>query len=342
MRARLVAAACLAFCGLGLAVAGEPPYRARKGDTLWDLAGERWKNPFEWPELWSLNPHIHNPHRIDPGDPIFFTRGGRGDEVTLPLERSEPGGAGAGVQSPAGAAVGAGTGGIAARPEPAGVPVTRRKGGDFASSQRVPRLATMDNRGIVKVIYGEGDDVEFRLAPGAILQAGDIATVFDDARALRHPVTKEPRGYHVRILGQVKVRKVTGDRGVGRVVESYDAIGDGAGLMAHRDPVTRVIPHGVPVGVEGVILDGEPEKTLFSDQDLVFLDRGSLHGLEPGALVEIPVPETQGRHAEGLVDLERPLARLVVFSVEDRSAAGLIVESRATVGRGDRFVSSPQ
>lgn len=335
MRARLLVALCLSLCGFDLAAA-ETPYRARKGDTLWDLAGERWKDPFDWPELWSLNPHLRNPHRIEPGDPIFFDRRRAGSEVRLPLEAL-----GGAAQPPAAQpAAGAGTGAGAPGPAKAAwFPLSRARGAEFVSSHRVARWATVDNRSIVKVIYGQGDDVEFRLAPSSKLQPGDVATVFDDARPVRHPVSREPQGYHVRILGQVQIDSVAGDRGIGHLVESYDAIGDGAGLMAYRSPVTRVSPRASRVGVEGVILDGDPEKTLFSTEDVVFLDRGSLHGLEPGALLEVPVPEGTRRPAEGLVDLKRPLARLVVVSVEDKSAAGLIVESRATVSAGDRFVT---
>jgi hypothetical protein len=57
-------------------------------------------------------------------------------------------------------------------------------------------------------------------------------------------------------------------------------------------------------------------------------------------VIDIPVPDRGNRPAEVLADLERPLARLLVVSVEDKSAASLIVESRATVEAGDRFVTA--
>lgn len=339
LRARILATALLVLCGFGVAGAADAPYyRARKGDTLWDLAGKRWKNPFSWPELWSLNPHISNPHRIEPGDPIFFRRRSSGAEVRLPLEhlgQVETGAPASGTVPVADAGTAAGGG----APK-AAVPVGRRKGGDFVSAHRVARAGTVDNRGIVKVIYGQGDDLEFRVAPDSRLQAGDLATVFDDSQAVEHPVNREPQGYLVRILGHLRVRSAANGRGIGSVVESYDTIGDGAGVMPYREPVASVTAKVSAVGVEGVILQGNSEKTLFSAFDVVFLDRGSLHGLEPGTLLEIPAPDKENRPAEGLVDLARPLARLLVFSVEDKSAASLIVESRATVEQGDRFVTT--
>ena len=87
-----------------------------------------------------------------------------------------------------------------------------------------------------------------------------------------------------------------------------------------------------------MVLQGAVEQTLYTTQDVVFLDRGSLHGLEPGAMLVVPIQE-KARDFAGLVDLERPAAKVVVVSVEDKTATGLIVASRGSVMRGDRFVA---
>lgn len=44
---------------------------ARSGDTLFDLSAFYLGDPLLWPQLWSFNPQITNPHWIYPGDAIF-------------------------------------------------------------------------------------------------------------------------------------------------------------------------------------------------------------------------------------------------------------------------------
>lgn len=43
-------------------------YTVRRGDTLWDVTGRFYGNPWEWPRVWSYNPEITNPHWIYPLD----------------------------------------------------------------------------------------------------------------------------------------------------------------------------------------------------------------------------------------------------------------------------------
>ncbi|MCU4450988.1 LysM peptidoglycan-binding domain-containing protein [Acinetobacter lwoffii] len=47
-------------------------YVVKKGDTLWDISKRFLKNPVRWPEIWTSNKHVKNPHWIFPGDRLLM------------------------------------------------------------------------------------------------------------------------------------------------------------------------------------------------------------------------------------------------------------------------------
>ncbi len=53
-------------------------YTVKRGDTLWGIASMYLRDPWDWPEVWYINPTIRNPHLIYPGDKLALAYDGNG------------------------------------------------------------------------------------------------------------------------------------------------------------------------------------------------------------------------------------------------------------------------
>ncbi|HTC44515.1 MAG TPA: LysM peptidoglycan-binding domain-containing protein [Steroidobacteraceae bacterium] len=64
-------------------------YTVKRGDTLWAISSLFLKNPWEWPEIWYVNPKIANPHLIYPGDVLVlaYDKAGR-PQISIAQESS--------------------------------------------------------------------------------------------------------------------------------------------------------------------------------------------------------------------------------------------------------------
>lgn len=63
-------------------------YTVKRGDTLWGIASMYLRDPWDWPEVWYINPHIANPHLIYPGDKLALAYDGQGRPHVRLIEAS--------------------------------------------------------------------------------------------------------------------------------------------------------------------------------------------------------------------------------------------------------------
>lgn len=232
-------------------------YTVRRGDTLWDVTGRFYGNPWEWPRVWSYNPEVTNPHWIYPLDQLRL----------LP------------------------PGDIVQEPQRPGVvaPIRSFRSGTIHLEQ----LGYLDEEALEEAavvagspedhmllspfdeVYLEFDD-DFRGTP-----SGEYTIFREIEDDQREP---DGEGELVRIFGAVRIDSYDPDRRTARatIIEAVDPIERGFRVA----PVPRRFDM-VPPAVADRNLDTHVAATLLpiqlhGDQQVVFLPVGADDGVQPG------------------------------------------------------------
>jgi len=252
-----------------------------EGDTLWDLSESYFGSPWHWPELWSFNPEITNPHWIYPLDQLRLSPQSLEQDQAVAKVRIE--------------------GGVSEKPASAGV----LSGTETASSVVVPRemwkpgvvflrdegyLDTAAMRTVGQIIGGPeehmllspSDQLYVRFRNDQKVNAGDSYAIF---RTMK-PAEREEgeQGTLVRLLGTVVVRSYDPGKRVARglLTDAIDPIERGMFVAKVDRRFDLVEPKRNEANVVAHIVASVQPRTLLGWGNVVFLDVGEGHGIRPG------------------------------------------------------------
>ena len=253
-------------------------HQVRRGDTLWDLSNGYFQNPWLWPKVWSLNPQIHNPHWIYPGDQVRLRSdvpAAQRSSVTLGANsrggRGGPGGPNAGGMSLRRQMVPKGT--VFLRGEAYIDDPKKDVWGELVGAQEEQMLLT------------EGNSVYVILRPGVDAQVGQLLTIFRSVRTpAKVPGARRPPGEIIALKGTVRVETFDPKTRIARgpLIESLDTVerGDKVGPVGRRFEVLP--PRTNTVQVEARVLTSLYPHEVIGQNQIAFIDRGSKDGLAPG------------------------------------------------------------
>ncbi len=240
----------------------------RKGDTLWDLCGTYYQNPWGWPKVWSYNPQIVNPHWIYPGDQLRLKDPNDGG-----TSAPRPG-------TPAARALGkAGTG----KAVPPSTVFLRDLGylGDPQRDVWGELVGAVEDQ----TLLSEGNHVYLAMRPGATLRPGQTLTVFNSVRTPENvPGARKPPGEIVAVKGTVKIDQYNEKTHIarGQLVESLDVIERGFKVGPVGRQFEVVPPRAATKNVEARVLTSFYPHEVLGQHQLIFLDRGSDDGVGVG------------------------------------------------------------
>ena len=329
--------------GIPLADNAPDSYVVKRGDTLWGIAKVFLRDPWYWPEIWQVNPQVHNPHLIYPGDTlrlvyidgkpqIVLQRGDlqRGDGVRVePRVRSEP--LDAAITTIPYATVAA----FMSRPSVL----------DREQIKQAPYvLATRD----LHVVMSEGDTVYARgfTSPAElgshynVVRVGDPLIDPDDNRVL---------GYDGIFTGSGHVTR-QGDPTTLIMTESARESRAGDKLIPGGvDVPLDFIPSAPRTKTNGRIIAVSDGVTIIGQYEVVVVNRGARDGLAPGNVLGVfdTGPVVADTDKKGFFSVDRfrvkkvalPSERtgtFMVFKTFDNISYGLIMEATNLIRVGDK------
>jgi hypothetical protein len=309
-------------------------YVVQPGDTLWDISAKFLTDPWYWPEIWYVNPQVANPHLIYPGDVLALTW--VDGQPRLVLESGGP------VRlSPR------------VREHPLSEAIHAIPYDHVAAFMSRPGVLSKDQvEGAPYVAHGRdhrlvpaaGDEVYVRRLENPRL--GSRYNVYHLGDELKDPDDGDVLGYQGLFTGQADVKRL-GDPATALIVDSARETQEGDILLPDvMDVNMDFIPRAPASEVDGTIMSVIDDRTVTAEYDVVIINRGSRHGLEPGHVLAIweageevrDVTEHAVSKTVQLPDERNGL--MMVFKTYDRLSYGLTLESRREIHVGDK-VRSP-
>lgn len=329
-------------------------YTVAEGDTLWDISGRFLQHPTQWPELWSYNSQIKNPHLIYPGDTVYFSV--INGKPQLSFSRTE-----ALAISPSSSPcilsdedIKNGRTNFALSQGDKLIPCIRETGlkqairlipsdaiAKFLSSPRVVSKNELTLAPYVldfageHLIAGTGDKIYVR----AINQANNLSfTVYRAGDTYIDPETHEILGYEAKYIADSTLLQ-PGDPATLEIgkIKSEIRMGDRIMENADEEIILTYFPTPPEKSIKGNIISVLDGVSQIGRYNVVVIDKGTSAGLKPGHELDV---FKHGRIARDqysaikndMVQLPDEISgKLMVFRPFERISYALVMEARQAI-----------
>ncbi|MEM7465395.1 MAG: LysM domain-containing protein [Pseudomonadota bacterium] len=314
-------------------------YTVVRGDTLWDIAGMFLSHPWQWPDIWQVNPQIENPHLIYPGDQVSLTY--RDGKPILSLSQRGLGGRNVKLSPSV----------RAHRHDDRVAPIPLDAIHQFLSRPQVIGEREFDRLAYVvasqdrRVTAAAGDKIYVR---GLGQPSTDKYSVFRPGGAYRDGDTGELLGYEAMHIADVVLDKL-GDPATAYVQRSNREILEGDRLVPQQtDEYPDFVPSAPNGDVNGNIISVIDGVSQIGQYQVVVLDRGIEDGLVPGNVLAIFQKGEVVKDRTGTaVAAEAEWNRLQQAEIDNPTASGRLLETfandlRAVKRSIDNFFNEPK
>ncbi len=307
-------------------------YTVVKGDTLWDISGKFFKDPWKWPHIWGMNKEtIANPHWIYPGQIIFLDR----EHGSLSIGRRLDDGTNADNVVRLSPEI------ISEKGRQDAIPSIASKVIEPFLSQPLvisneslagsPKLVGVPEE---RVIVGPGDVV---YATGISENQGKVWQVFRPGKIFTDPDTHEVLGREAVYLGSIEINKFD-HVSTGVVTEAKQEINVGDLLVAPSAPTPLTyLPRAPETKINATVISIYGGVTQAGQDSIITLNRGARDGLQNGNVLAVyskgRIVNDDGKPLQ-LPDVRSGL--IFVFRVFDKVSYALVMNTRMPVQLMDK------
>jgi hypothetical protein len=247
-------------------------YTVQQGDTLWDLSQHFNNSPWLWPDLWSQNQQIPNPHFIYPGQKIRiflrkdwekFAQTSSDDMLKVTADDKFL------LHQP-----------VFYHYSPI------ESIGFIRKDPKTPEASIIkvkDDKEMISV----GDIVFVKHMEINFFKPGEQYVSYQVISPVVHPETGKNIGSQFLLTGVIEITRSEPEFSVAEVIKSYRTMRVGDFLMPYKTRSPNIPITESQDGLFGNIIASERLMRLFGDDTVVFIDKGKLDGVKPGQLYPV-------------------------------------------------------
>ena len=248
-------------------------YTTKEGDTLWSICERHYGDAELWPKLWQMNPFITNPHLILPGEIITLFE-------KEPVKKTEP----PKVDTPK-------VDQVVTEKGPGGIDVssiTVLNSIGFLSLTELEPWGRVYASNSSRLILSKGDTLFANFGNRTDVKVGDKLSIVRPSGMLTHPLTEKSMGYVVKILGTLVLKELI-NKGIylAQITEGFKDISIGDIIVPCETVPQCVEPLPTEQDSRGIIVATKDMVETFGRYSVVYLDRGSNHGIRAGNVLEL-------------------------------------------------------
>jgi len=340
---------CLILLPFSSFAAEEPQiYTIKKGDTLWGISNRFIKDPYYWPNLWSHNPDIPNPHFIYPGQKLAIYDDRieiiKAEPEVEPVEGDlEP------IDEPE-------VPKVETTDETTPEPVTEELVGGEPEEEikiKVPGggigfIGIEDLKTAGRIVDGTDNRLVLGTNDMVFLEMNDLDTIdpgmnfaiFDLGDKVEHPKTGRNLGYQVFELGTLEIIDVDDNVATAKILSNVREILRGARVTPYIAPEKQIALKRAQSDLSGYLVASQRGQSTLGQFDVIYTDLGAETGIEVGNLLYISRPRKASD--QSLTNLPLPdvlIGQAVVLSTSRDTSAALVLKTANTVFKGDRVAT---